>query len=104
VFRTPRKAGTRRRRARGARAAAPRRFVFTRALAYRFEALIRVAEAPEAHARRLARRLRAEPGLAARLLVPPRACAAGPPLFGDVVEDALAEARAAPAAFAADTG
>ena len=49
---------------------APARFVWTRLLALRFEALIRVAEAPERYARRLARRLHAAPALGIRVLRP----------------------------------
>ncbi len=56
------------------RASEARSFYFTRALAlaHRFEALIRVAERPEAYARRLARRLDARPALRARMLRAPR--------------------------------
>jgi hypothetical protein len=79
------------------------RFVGGRSLAYRFEALIRVAEAPEAYARRLARRLYASPALVARVLEPPgRRSGERAPPWGDLREEARARALAAAAAF--DTG
>jgi hypothetical protein len=55
--------------------------VLTRPLAFRLEALIRVAEAPERYARRLARRLARAPGLAGRMLRRP--ARAGCPEFPD---------------------
>ncbi|NIR60744.1 MAG: hypothetical protein GWO02_15175 [Gammaproteobacteria bacterium] len=95
------RASPRSRGARGMRAStgAPRGLLFTRPLAYRLEALIRVAEAPQPYARRLARRLRAEPGLAARVLRAPPAGACAPPC-ADLVEQALFRARQAGAVFA----
>jgi hypothetical protein len=53
--------------------ARPSRFVETLGCARRFEALIRVAEAPERYARRLARRLVARPDAAGRVLTPLKA-------------------------------
>jgi hypothetical protein len=84
------------------RPAPARRFVSCRTLARRFEALIRVAEAPEAYARRLARRLYGSPALAARVLGPPPARGGRPPPWGDLPEAARTHAVAAAAAF--DTG
>jgi hypothetical protein len=80
----------------------PRRFIATAPLALRFEALLRVAEAPEPFARRLARRLRAAPALASRLLRPP------PPtdhrsVPGEEVKEVLAAAAPAAGAFQPDT-
>jgi hypothetical protein len=71
-----------------------RRFLPTRSLALRFEALIRVAANPEPYARRLARRLQAAPALAARVLRRPRDEGRAPP-WDDLVEDAQALARTA---------
>jgi hypothetical protein len=57
-------------RASGAARSTPWRFVETRPLAYRLEALIRVVQDPERYARRLAKRLWAEPLASARALAP----------------------------------
>jgi hypothetical protein len=81
----------------------PRRFLPARALAYRFEALIRVAETPEPFARRLARRLWAEPALAADVLRGPDG-EGGPPPWDDLIGAARAQARAAAPVFSPDTG
>jgi hypothetical protein len=73
------------------------RFDFVHGLALRFEALIRVAENPRPYARRLARRLRAEPGLAAVILSPaenPRGANRGWRPLAELVEEALSAARA----------
>jgi hypothetical protein len=98
-------------RRRGARGAprAPMRFLSARSLAFRFEALIRVAESPQPYARRLARRLRVAAErreLAARLLRPPPRSGPpnGSPPWVELVEKALAEARRALAAPAPETG
>jgi hypothetical protein len=81
----------------------PARFLRAAPLAFRFEALIRVAEAPGRYARRLARRLRAAPDLARHVLRPP------PPWDGravapDEVGAALDAAAAALGVLAPDTG
>jgi hypothetical protein len=79
-----------------------RTVVWTEGLARRFEAVIRVAENPEAYARRLARRLRAEPAAAPRLLRAPGLRERWLPR--ETLEAAQAEGRRALAAFQPDTG
>ncbi len=59
-------------RARGEDAGRGRSFVWSRSLARRLEAVIRVAENPEAYARRLARRLHATPAAVGRRLLAER--------------------------------
>jgi hypothetical protein len=89
----------------GARARAEQtRFLFTRPLACRFEALIRVAEAPLPYARRLARRLHAQPTLAARLLSRQESRGGRPPPCRDLAEEALSHASIAARVFAPETG
>jgi hypothetical protein len=65
-------------------ASAPR-FAWTLPLAHRLEALIRVAEAPERYARRVARRLAADPVAARRMLRPPPSEARSGPLREEVL-------------------
>jgi hypothetical protein len=82
----------------------PRRFMPARALAYRFEALIRIAEAPEPFARRLARRLWAEPALAERVLDRGGGRADEQPPWDDLVVEGLSSARMAAVVFFTDSG
>jgi hypothetical protein len=65
----------------------------TRALAYRLEALIRVAEGPARYASRIARRLRAEPALAARVLRRLQGEGRRPTPCDELIEEARALAR-----------
>jgi hypothetical protein len=65
----------------------------TRPLAYRFEALIRVAENPAPFARRLARRLREDPALAARMLRRPKSAGDCPPPCAELLQQAQGLAR-----------
>jgi hypothetical protein len=88
----------------GAPSGAPHHFVFIRALAFRFEALIRVARSPEPYARRLARRLRATPGLAERVLRPGPACDDRPAPCEELADLASALAWAAVGALTPETG
>jgi hypothetical protein len=81
----------------------PFRFVATRGLAYRFEALVRVAEEPLRYAQRLARKLSATPGLASRVLREPR-WPGGRTLFEEDIRLALVQARGSPLPGAPDTG
>ncbi|HYD86163.1 MAG TPA: hypothetical protein VEA80_01695 [Vitreimonas sp.] len=64
-------------------------------LAERFEAMIRVFNAPQAYARRLARRLRADPGCAGRIL-------RAPPTYAHRVDQAERLTAAAEAALPKD--
>jgi hypothetical protein len=73
----------------------PRGCLPARALAFRLEALIRVAESPERFARRLARRLGGESALAARILRPLRRRRDRPPPHDDLIEEARSLARVA---------
>jgi hypothetical protein len=76
----------------------PRRFHFVRGLTFRLEALIRVAEKPEGCARRLARRLHAQPAIAAgffrRAKVRCELRSESPP-WAELLEEALSLARTA---------
>jgi hypothetical protein len=87
-----------------ARRPGARRFLPTRSLALRFEALIRVAANPGPYARRLARRLQGAPALAERVLRRPRGEQGRPPPWDDLVADAHALARAALSVLPPQTG
>jgi hypothetical protein len=76
----------------------------TRALAYRFEALIRVAENPTPFAQRLARRLRAKPELAERVLEGASNRSGRSKTWVDLIDDARALAHKAASAFRTETG
>jgi hypothetical protein len=80
------------------------RYLFVRSLAYRFEALIRVAEAPGPYARRLARRLSFEPELLAGILRRPPREPGRPSLYDDLIDEAFAAAGAAVGPPAPDSG
>ncbi len=82
----------------------PKRFFSTFALAFRFEALIRVAEDPQPHAARLARRLYRDPRRITRVLRPPPERYASRSMPRGAVDDVQRYADGVRGAFYADTG